>query len=481
MFVTWANWDPLFRTKQLLGSDLPILPIMANAGILIATVGLLTTPFTCGADATKPNIIFILTDDMGRGDLSALGGKQGTTPHLDKLAAEGTSFGQFYVASPICSASRTAFTTGMFPGRWRINSYLRGRASNKHCEQADWLDPKAPVVARAFKQAGYATAHFGKWHMGGGRDVQDAPLPSAYGFDESHVNMEGMGPRFEGFGSASEATLNSEDGRKYLRCNFTAYWVDRSLDFIKRHQDRPFYLELWPQDVHTPHTPSEESLVRTAVKDLPTAEHNFRAVLNEYDVQIGRLMDSLRVLGLENNTIVVFSADNGPEPSFDHARTLDQRGMKWSLYEGGIKEPFLVRWPGHIPAGKTNSTTVISSTDYFPTITKLAGIPVPADAPFDGIDQSDTWLGNDPQRKTPLFWEYGRKPKGYPYPKAGDKSPNVAVREGDWKLLLNSDGTGIELYNLVSDPKETTNLADQEKETAGRLRDLALGWRKSLP
>ncbi len=459
-----------------------LMPItMVNARLIIATACLVTATFTHAAEVTKPNVIFILTDDMGRGDLSALGGKQGATPHIDKLAAEGTSFEQFYVASPICSASRTAFTTGMFPARWRINSYLHDRAGNKESEQADWLDPKAPAVARAFKQAGYATAHFGKWHMGGGRDVQDAPLPSAYGFDESHVNVEGMGSRFDGFGSATTPTLNSEDGRKYLRYNFTAYWVDRSIDFIRRHQEKPFYLELWPQDVHTPHTPSEESLVRTAVKNLPTPEHNFRAVLNEYDAQIGRLLDSLRDLGLERNTIVVFSADNGPEPSFDHARTLDQRGMKWSLYEGGIREPFLVRWPGHIPAGKTNGTTVVSSIDYLPTITKLAGIPAPADTPFDGIDQSETWLGKAPQRNAPLFWEYGRKPKGYPYPTAGDKSPNVAVRDGDWKLLLNSDGTGFELYDLKSDPKETINLADHEKETANRLRDLALGWRKSLP
>jgi arylsulfatase A-like enzyme len=184
---------------------------------------------------------------------------------------------------------------------------------------------------------------------------------------------------------------------------------------------------------------------------------------------------------LERNTIIVFSADNGPEPSFDHARTLDQRGMKWSLYEGGIREPFLVRWPGHIPAGKTNDATIVSSTDYFPTITKLAGIPAPAGVRFDGLDQSEAWLGGTLRRDAPLFWEYGRKPKGYRYPKAGDKSPNVAVRDGDWKLLLNADGTGIELYNLKSDPKEADNLAAREEATVNRLRQLALEWRNSLP
>ncbi|MEO0018696.1 MAG: Arylsulfatase, partial [Verrucomicrobiota bacterium] len=200
-------------------SRMPLITVSAR--LIITTACLLVPPCARAGEATQPNVIFILTDDMGRGDLSVLGGKQGATPHLDRLAAEGTRFGQFYVAAPICSASRSAFTTGMYPARWRINSYLHDRAGNKVCEQADWLDPSAPAVARAFKQAGYATAHFGKWHMGGGRDVQDAPLPSAYGFDESHVNVEGMGPRFEDFGSASQPTLNSEDGRKYFRYDFT--------------------------------------------------------------------------------------------------------------------------------------------------------------------------------------------------------------------------------------------------------------------
>lgn len=427
----------------------------------------------------RPNVVFILTDDMGCGDIAALGGKQGTTPNLDRLASESTRFSQFYVASPICSASRTAYTTGMYPARWQINSYLQARKGNRLVDQADWLDPNAPIVARAFKQAGYATAHFGKWHMGGGRDVQDAPLPEAYGFDESHVNCEGMGPRFEEWGNGSKPVLNSEDGKTYSRYDFTRYWVDRSLNFIERQDGRPFYLELWPQDVHTPHTPSEESLLRNTAPGLPEQQHRFRAVLNEYDRQIGRFLDRLRELDLESNTIVIFTADNGPEPSFDHARTLGSRGMKWSLYEGGIREPFFVRWPGHIPAGKTNAVTVLASVDYFPTITSLAGIKPPR-IPFDGYDQSAAWLGTISKRQAPLFWEYGRKPNGYIYPKGEDRSPNVAVRDGDWKLLLNADGTDQELYNLQDDPKESHNMSHQQPEITVRLTKLALDWRKSV-
>lgn len=434
------------------------------------------------SESPHPNIVFILTDDMGCGDLSVCGGTQGETPNIDRLAREGTRFNQFYVASPICSPSRAAFATGLFPGRVGINSFLHERAGNRQCEQADWLDPKWPTLARTLKQAGYATAHFGKWHLGGGRDVQDAPEPSAYGFDEYHLNSEGIGPRFEDHGNAKAPTLNSEDGKKYFRYDFTKYWVDRGIDFIRRHKDVPFYLELWPQDVHTPHTPDESSLKRASSPKLPNNQQNFRAVLNEYDRQIGRFLDALRDMGLEKNTLVVFSSDNGPDPSFDHARTLGQRGMKKSLYEGGIREPLFVRWPEKIPAGKVNSSTVLGAVDYFPTICALTGIKPPDGAVFDGEDMSRVWLGDDGARSKPLFWEYGRKPVGYKYPEDPfDKSPNVAVRDGKWKLLANADGSDVELFDIAADPKETTDVADSHPETVSQLKEKALHWRQSLP
>ncbi|MFA6172578.1 MAG: sulfatase-like hydrolase/transferase [Kiritimatiellales bacterium] len=434
------------------------------------------------AAAQRPNVIFILTDDMGCGDVSAYGGKQGDTPNIDRLASEGTRFTQFHVASPICSPSRAAFTTGQFPARQRINSYLHSRSGNRECEQVDWLDPATPTLARTLKQAGYVTGHFGKWHMGGGRDVQNAPQPSAYGYDEYHLNCEGIGPRFEDSGNAKKPTLNSEDGKEYYRYDFTKYWVDRSVDFIQRHKDQPFYLELWPQDVHTPHTPGREALARTATPGLPPPQQNFRAVLNEYDRQIGRFMDALREMGLDTNTIVIFTADNGPDPSFDHARTLGMRGMKKSLYEGGTCEPFIVRWTGKVPVGKVNDTSVLSSVDYFPTVCALAGVKPPEQAAFDGMDMSGVWLGGNESRTKLLFWEYGRNAKGYIYPHdPGDKSPNVAVRDGRWKLLVNADGSGTELFDLAADPLETKNVAELYPERAGKLKETALNWRKSLP
>jgi arylsulfatase A-like enzyme len=452
----------------------------------LTAVLLAVQPYASGAPAARPNVIFILTDDMGCGDLSILGGTQGSTPNLDRLAREGTRFSQFYVASPICSASRAAFTTGKYPGLLSVNSFLQTKEGNKICGQRDWLDPKWPTVARTLKQAGYATAHFGKWHLGGGRDVTEAPTPTEYGYDEFHLNCEGIGPRFDDYGSVKGPTLNTADGKFYPRHQFTEYWVDRSIDFIKRTRSGPFYLELWPQDVHTPHTPGEEALTRTDTKEIPKNQHKFRAVLNEYDRQIGRLLDYLREAKLESDTLVIFSSDNGPEPSFDHARTLDHRGMKWSLYEGGIRVPFIVRWPAVIPAGKLN-TTALSSIDYFPTLCALTGVTPPTEATFDGINQKPVWLGSEETPNRPLFWEYGRilnagkQYTGYPYPKGDDKSPNLAVREGDWKLLLNADGTGPELYQLTKDPNEASNVAAGNPDIAARLAAKALEWRKSLP
>jgi arylsulfatase A-like enzyme len=313
---------------------LGLLAIIATAGRAVET-------------PPKPNIIFILTDDMGYGDPSCYGNREVKTPNIDRLARDGLRLAQFYVASPICSPSRVALTTGSYPARWRINDYLHDRAGNRHSEQVDWLDPQAPTLARTLKAAGYATGHFGKWHMGGGRDVQDAPWPSAYGFDEHFVNCEGMGPRIPGFGCQGPEQV---EGRALPRYRFTEFYVDKTIDFIRRHRARPFLVNLWPMDVHDPHMADPEVFPRYA--GVLKGHQNFDAVLDEYDRQIGRLLDFLKQSGLEKNTIVLLTSDNGPNPSFDHQRTAGLRGQKWSLYEGGVREPLIIRWPGRVPAGR---------------------------------------------------------------------------------------------------------------------------------
>jgi arylsulfatase A-like enzyme len=443
---------------------------------IVAFLLLIAAPYLRAADAAKPNVLFILTDDMGWADPGCFGNKELPTPSLDRLAREGTRFTRFYVASPICSPSRTAFMTGRYPARWRINDYLHERAGNKDHECADWLDPKAFTLARTLHDAGYATAHFGKWHMGGGRDVQDAPWPKEYGFDEHHVNIEGCGPRIDTFGSKTPEPV---EDKMLARYEFTGFWADKAMDFMRRQKNKPFFVQLWPQDVHTPHDPDPQDLAQ--VGDTPPAHHKFNGVLRRYDREIGRVLDFLKTEGLEKNTIVVFASDNGPEPSFQRQRSGGFRGMKWSLYEGGIRTPFLVRWPDHVPAGRTDDTTLLSSLDLFPTICALTGIAPPAQADFDGLDVSAAWLGKTIQRVKPLLWEYGRK-ADYRYPREPEaRSPNLAIRDGNWKLLVNADGSATELYDLSADPLEANNLAAGNPEQAARLRKILLDWRKSLP
>jgi arylsulfatase A-like enzyme len=435
----------------------------------------------CGPSsaAEKPNVLFILVDDMGWADPASFGGKV-ATPRMDQLAGEGIQFRQFHVASPICSASRCGVITGQFPARWSITSFLQSRAGNRECEQVDFLDPKAPSLPRVFKQAGYATAHIGKWHLGGGRDVTDAPKFAAYGYDVGLGTYESPEPA-AALGLKSMPWAPSREPQQVARHDRTRWMVDETLAFLKAHRSKPCFVNLWLDDVHTPYRPREGPDDR----DLSA---RYREVLAETDRQVGRLLDGLRGQGLETNTLVLLAGDNGPEPSFNRARTGGLRGMKWSLYEGGIRTPLIARWPGVIPAGVVNHITVVGGVDFFPTLCGLAAITPPAGVVFDGENLTAAFRGGNLARTKTLFWEYGRKPsagqgiRAFPYPAEPDsKSPNVAIREGDWKLLVNADGSGAELYNLVSDPNEAKNLAVAEPAVAARLKSAALQWRNSLP
>jgi arylsulfatase A-like enzyme len=426
--------------------------------------------------ATKPNIIFLLTDDMGYGDVGCYGGDFVPTPNIDRLAAEGTKFTQFYVASPVCSPSRTAFLSGMYPARWHITNFLQTRAGNRKSEQADFLDPRAPSIARTLKAAGYVTGHFGKWHMGGGRDVTNAPPFRDYGFDEHASTYESPEP--DPNITATNWIWSAQD--KVKRWDRTAYFVDKTLDFLRRHKGQPCYVNLWPDDVHTPWVPAGTDIEKRRREDDESAR-NFKAVLREYDKQVGRLMAGLKELGIDDNTILIFSSDNGPLPTFRGKRAGGLRGSKISLYEGGDREPFIVRWQGHVPAGRVDDKTVLSAVDLFPMFCKLTDTPLPAGPAFDGQDLTASFFGKNMTRQSPLLWEYGRN-ASFGYPKnPHDRSPNVAIREGKWKLLINADGSGVELYNLDADRNEAKNIARANPEVTKRLSEAALQWRKSLP
>jgi len=424
--------------------------------------------------ADRPNIVFILADDLGPGDLGCYGGSRVKTPNIDRLAAEGTMFTQFYVASPVCSPSRCGLITGQFPARWQITSYLAEKKRNRGAEQLNYLDPQAPSLPRALHEAGYRTAHFGKWHLGGGRDVTDAPKFAAYGYDEHAGTYESPEPDPD----ITATNWIWSDKDKYKRWQRTEFFVDKTLDFLRRHKGEPCFVNLWLDDVHTPWIP-HEAATKEKNPNVPT---NLKRVGEEMDRQIGRLMAGLQELGIDDQTLVVFSSDNGPYPHLA-GRTPGLRGCKFSLYEGGTRLPFIVRWPGVTPEGKVDETTVIGAVDMLPTLYKIAGAPLPRGYVADGVDRSAALQGT-PQtdRERPLLWEYGRNEKFFGYPKLpGDRSPQLAIRDGDWKLLVNADGEGAELYDLSASNDESRNVIAEHADVAARLKKAVLDWRRSWP
>jgi arylsulfatase A-like enzyme len=442
------------------------------------------------ATDAPPNIIVVLVDDMGYADPGAYGNRRVATPNIDRLAAEGTRFTQYYANSPICSPSRVAVTTGTYPSRWRIHSYLEARAANRARGMADWLDPAAPTLARTLRAAGYATAHVGKWHMGGGRDVGDAPLPQAYGFDEALTSFEGLGERY-----LWPDRLNRESARLGRgpvhwteKSEMTRHYVDRAVAFMGRHRrrapGRPFFLNLWPNDVHDEFEPRRGAADAFRAAARSDEEAKFFAVLAEMDRQLGRLLAAVDSLGLADRTVVVLASDNGPTdwPRYYRAGIAPPgsagpfRGRKWSLYEGGIRMPLVVRWPGRTPAGRVDSTSVFSAIDLAPTLARVAGAAPPPG--LDGQDVSAALRGRTASHAGPLYWYY---PNDIAPGGAGFATPPLAVRDGRWKLLTNADGTGSQLYDLAADPGETRDLAAARPAEAAALGARVTGWYRGLP
>ena len=432
--------------------------------------------------AARPNFIFVLIDDMGYGDLSCYGNQRVRTENLDRLAREGIRFTQFYVAAPICSPSRTALMTGQFPARWRITSFLANRKANTERGMAQWLDPAAPTVSRALRQAGYATGHFGKWHMGGQRDVGDAPLIGDYGFDQSLTQFEGLGDRILPLLVTANGTnryaLGSDTlGRGQItwmdRSKVTGAFVERAIEFIRKQEGKPFYVNVWPDDVHSPFYPP------SALRGDGTKKELYLGVTRAMDEQLGPLFDYVRSQPrLRTNTIIIVASDNGPEPGTGSAGSF--RGHKGNLYEGGVREPFITWAPGFMSEtarGTVNDQTVIGAVDLFPSLLKLAGVS-PEEVSFDGEDMSAAFLGRKQTPRTrPLFWI---RPPDRPG-ENGDRWPDLSMREENWKLLLMEDGTGAQLYDLAKDPGEKNNLAAQNPKIAERLSRRLIDWRRSLP
>ncbi|MFM9952787.1 MAG: sulfatase [Opitutaceae bacterium] len=438
------------------------------------------------APARLPNFIMILIDDMGWGDFSCFGNKDAKTPQIDRLAAEGLRFEQFYVASPICSPSRVGLSTGQYPQRWRITSFLNNRAENNARGMAQWLDPKAPLLARMLHDAGYATGHFGKWHMGGQRDVDDAPPITAYGFDTSLTNFEGMGPKLLPLtlkpGDEKPERIWADAERLgqpvtwMQRSQITTGFADAALAFIdaSARDSKPFYVNLWPDDVHSPFWPPVEQW-RDGKRGL------YHAVLESMDRQLGKLFDRIRSdPALRDNTLILVCSDNGPEVGAGSAGEF--RGTKGMLYEGGVRSPLVVWGPGFTntkKAGTANRASHFSTIDVAPTLLAIAGVSAPAGTTFDGVSMRETLLGrSEASRNRPLFF---RRPPDRAAFAGDDKLPDLAVRDGRWKLLCTYDGSAPQLYDLDVDPAEKKNLAASQPAETARLAAAVVAWHRSLP
>lgn len=437
----------------------------------------------------RPNVILIFIDDMGWGDFSSFGNTEAQTPNFDRMAAEGISFEQFYVNAPICSPSRVAISTGTYPQRWNITSYLDNSAQNQKRGIANWLDPSAPMLARNLQNAGYATGHFGKWHMGGQRDVADAPPITTYGFDRSLTNFEGMGAKLlpltkDETGKVGRIWENAEILGEPVtwmqRSEITTGFIDEAIQFIGKAEqnDQPFYVNIWPDDVHSPFWPpfEEYGLAKEAGKRAL-----YLAVLEAMDQQFGKLFEFIQSdENLKENTLILICSDNGPEQGAGKAGHF--KGHKGMLYEGGIRSSLIVWGANFIQEqakGSRNKSSVFSAIDLMPSILEFTGVPPTDQKISDGQSMIETIVGeSQSSRSEPIFWSRPPDRKSF---YGIENLPDLAIREGDWKLLCDYDGGRPELYQLEDDPEEEHNMADAHPELVKSLSKKVTSWFQSMP
>ncbi|MCA9107516.1 MAG: sulfatase-like hydrolase/transferase [Planctomycetales bacterium] len=426
----------------------------------------------------RPNILIILADDWGWEDLSCHGHPYVRTPNIDRLAHEGTDYYRFTVASGVCSPSRAALMTGHFPARYNIDGHFAWVPQNERRNMPDWLSPDVPLLPRMLRTAGYATAHFGKWHLSNDM-IPDSPLPSAYGYD-----------RYGAFNCAGEQMPVHEDARQ-------------TIEFIQQchDQDQPFFINLW---IHEPHTPFHTvPKYEWRFRDLDRPDQIYASVLSHADDRIGAVLDTLDRLELTDRTLVIFTSDNGPARAvgptelalqYDTATgagwglgaarglTGGRKGYKACLFEGGIGVPFIARWPGKIAAGAVDRTTMLSAVDLVPTLCDLANVPLPDRYEPDGVSQWQVMNGTTApvmERSKPLFWKIQAT---WPArPSQPDHWATFAVVDQRWKLLCSADAAHCELYDLTVDPLEQTDLAERQPDQVGRLVELLDAWRATLP
>ncbi|MCG8701591.1 MAG: sulfatase-like hydrolase/transferase, partial [Bacteroidales bacterium] len=376
----------------------------------------------------------------------------------------------------VCSPTRCSVLTGRNPYRSGVFHANRGI-----------LRPEEVTIPELLKERGYATGHFGKWHMGGQRDVINAPEITSYGFDESVTNFEGMGPKLLPWSTivSNGDTIVKKPWKEedlggpfeYVeRAKITGSFADSAIQFIDKAQLKgaPFYVNVWPDDVHTPMYPSFD-------RWSPDLTIRYLAVLEQMDAQFGKLFQRIKNdAALRDNTIILICSDNGPDKDCGSAGAF--KGLKSTLYEGGIRSPLIVWAPGFIDEatkGSVNDSTVFAAIDIAPSVLNIAEIDVPDEINFDGENMGNTLLGKSPvSRSNPIFF---RRPPDREEAYWFTELPDLAVRSGDWKLLCDHGGLNPQLYKVVDDPGETTNLATQNEVLVDSLTKLVLDWNKTMP
>ncbi len=418
--------------------------------------------------APKPNIIFLLADDLGDGDLHCYGNPYSRTPNIDSLAHDGTRFMQYHATGCTCCPARTGLMSSKFPATYPTYPANGGFANHV-------------TITELLKQQGYATGHFGKWHIG------PVTTNGTYGIDAISSGEEAGGKKKK---------KEDERGRD-------AHIYDEAIQFIEQHKDGPFYVNVWGHIPHNPVNPTDNLVKRWSglkVKDsdfAPQMQPKFNDVrkaggnvddgmqryladIESLDDSVGRLLKRLDELGLRENTIVVFNSDQGADMTKAGGGGLrfnqmgyngPQRGGKHTNWEGGLDVPWIVRWPGHVPAGRTDKESVISGADWLPTLCAITGVKINPDN-FDGEDASAAWLGQAPHIRTkPLFW------------KTSATGSDSYIRVGQWKLAhpTRKNGGDLELFDLAADPAESKNLAAQHPEIVKKLSAQVEAWVATLP
>jgi arylsulfatase A len=405
----------------------------------------------------KPNILFILADDLGYGDLSCYGQRKFGTPNIDRLAREGLRFTSHYAGGAVCAPSRSALMTGQHTGRTRIrNNYALGRTRAA-------LLPEDVTVAEVLKRAGYATGVVGKWGLG---EAGTTGTPNRQGFDHwfGFLNQAEAHNHYPPHLWRDEKKV-ALDGKQYAQDLFT----EDALAFIERNQAKPFFLYLAYTLPHSDLAVPEDSLklfrgkypeepVTLEGKAVATPRALYAAMVSRLDRDVGRVLALLKRLKLDDDTLVIFTSDNGPPAShapefFGSAGAF--RGLKGSLYEGGLRVPFIARWPGKIKAN-TTSDHVAAFWDFLPTAAELAGVAPPAN--IDGRSYLAALLGKKQAPDEFLYWEYNKKGSGW-----------QAVRTGDWKAVRRRADAPLELYNLKTDVGERDNVAARHPDIIQRI------------